>query len=142
MNMMDMVLAMLAVVFFTTIAAVYNRSLLTQQENLNNATLVVQATQICHSSLDEVDALLFAKQVSFADVTTRFTYSETRNYEFLGTAFTVTSRAVECDSLGNTLTSPPANNAFKAVTVTVSGPASLRRPVSLRRIFTKTSMYL
>ena len=61
MNMMDMVMAMIAVVFFTTIATVYNRSMLIQQDNLNDATLVVQTTQICHSALDEIDALLFAK---------------------------------------------------------------------------------
>lgn len=142
MNMMDMVMAMIAVVFFTTIATVYNRSMLIQQDNLNDATLVVQTTQICHSALDEIDALLFAKQLAFSDITTNYNFSETRNYDFLGTSFTVTVQAADCDSLGNILTSPPVNNAFKTVTVTVGGNAALRHSVSLTRMYTKTSMYI
>lgn len=141
MNMMDMVMAMLAVVFFTSVSLVYNRSMWTQIDNITEVSLVVQATQLCHSILDEVDAKLFAKMTPFASVNTEYTFDRDVTYSFINQTFSIHSVAVDCDSLGTFLNNPPANNQFKSVTVTVSGPRGLRRPVTLRRIYTKTSMY-
>ena len=142
MNMMDSVLALLAVMFFTTVSMVYNRAMWTQYDNLNNATLVVQASQLCHSTLDEVDAKLFSKKVSFNNVNINYNFTRTVAYAHLNTTFTVVAVATDCDSLGVMLAVPPENNQFKSVRVTVSGPAALRHSVSLRRLYTKTSMYL
>jgi uncharacterized membrane protein affecting hemolysin expression len=65
MSMWEMVLALFAVVLFTSISLSYNQALWTQTDYLNNATLVVQANYICHSVLDEIDAKLFSKSYSF-----------------------------------------------------------------------------
>lgn len=141
MNLMDMVMALIAVVFFTTISLVYNRSVWNQYDNLNNATLVVQGTQICHSILDEADAKLFARMIPFNAITTDFSFTRTVVCSHINRTFAVSAVAVDCDSLGNVLNNPPANNQFKSITVTVTGPRDLRRPIILRRLYTKTSMY-
>jgi len=140
MNMMDMVLAMLAVMFFTTISLLYNRTMWTQLDNLNDATLLVQATQIAHSVLDEVDAKLFAKQLAFANITTSYNFTRTTAMPHLGVTFNITANAADCDSLGNNLTTPITNNIYKRVRVTISGPRGLRYPVTLRRLYTKTNL--
>ena len=140
MNMMDMLLALIAVVFFTTIALIYNQAMWHQADNLYDAALVVQSSQICHMVLDEVDAKLFSKQLAFANIITNYNTTVNRSYPHLGETFTITTVAVDCDSLGNNLTTPVTNNIYKRVQVTVSGPAALRRPVSLRRIYTKTNL--
>jgi hypothetical protein len=67
MNFMEMVLAMFAIVFFTSVSLVYNRSMWNQAENLDNVAKVIQATQLAHSKLDEIDAQLLSQQVSFAE---------------------------------------------------------------------------
>jgi len=58
MSMFEMVLALFAIVLFTTLSLTYNQAIWAQTDYLNNATLVVQASQICHSILDEADAKL------------------------------------------------------------------------------------
>lgn len=66
MNFMEMFLALMAIILFTTISLVYNRSMWNQAENLDNVAQIIQATQLAHSRLDEIDALLFAKKLRFA----------------------------------------------------------------------------
>lgn len=140
MNMMDMILALFAVVFFTTIALVYNQAMWHQADNLYDAALVVQSSQICHTILDEVDAKLFSKQLAFGNIITNYNFTANRSFPHLGETFTITTVAAECDSLGNNLASPVTNNIYKRVEVTVSGPSALRHPVSLRRVYTKTNL--
>ena len=142
MNMMDMVMALIAVVFFTTISMVYNRSLHMQTDNLNDATLIVQSTQICHSVLDEIDAKLFSHQLTFSTVISNYNFTQTRTYPHLGAVYQVQVVAVDCDTLGVTLASPPSDNPNKKVTVTVRGPAALRSPVTLQRLYTKTNLHI
>ena len=140
MNMMDMLMALIAVVFFTTIALIYNQAMWRKADNLSDAALIVQASQLCHMTLDEIDAKLFSKQLAFANVNTQYSFTRTHNAPHLGTSFTVQSVVADCDSIGNNLTAPVVNNIYKRVIVTVSGPAGLRHPVSLMRLYTKTNL--
>ncbi|MEN6444672.1 MAG: hypothetical protein ABFC98_01345 [Candidatus Cloacimonas sp.] len=141
MSMWEMVLALLAVVLFTSISLSYNQALWAQTDYLNNATLVVQANHICHSVLDEIDAKLFSKAYSFLNIVSMFQDStNVVYYPHLKQSFTIKISAINSDSLGHSLPSPNPNSLFKTVTVTVSGPAALKHNVSLKRLYTKTNM--
>lgn len=140
MNMMEMVLALLAVVLFTTLALSYNQAIWRQTDYLNNATLVVQASQLCHSVLDEADARLFSNQLDISNLVSTYNFTRTQTFPHLPETFTIVSVAVDCDSLGRNLGSPNPNSLFKRVVVTVSGPVSLRHPYSMMRLYTKTNM--
>ena len=138
MNMMEMVLALFAVVLFTTLSLSYNQAIWRQTDYLNNATLVVQASQICHGFLDEVDAKLFSGQLDIDDLVDSYNFTTTKTYPHLPVIFNVTSVAADCDSLGQDLATPNPNSLYKRVTVTVSGHSYLRQPYSMTRIFTET----
>jgi len=141
MSMWEMVLALFAVVLFTSISLSYNQALWTQTDYLNNATLVVQANHICHSVLDEIDAKLFSKSYSFLNIVSMFRDStNVVYYPHLKQSFNIKLTAIDSDSLGFSLPSPNPNSLFKTVTVTVSGPSALRHNISLKRLYTKTNM--
>ena len=140
MNLMEMVLALLAVMLFTTLSLRYNQAIWRQTDYINNATIVVQASQICHSILDEADAKLFSKQVDIANLVSTYNFIRTVNYPHLPETFTVAAVSADCDSLGNNLSTPNPNSLFKRVVVTVSGPVALRHPYSMTRLYTKTNM--
>ncbi|MCK9309066.1 MAG: hypothetical protein M0P99_02200 [Candidatus Cloacimonetes bacterium] len=140
MNLMEMILALLAVVLFTTLSLSYNQSIWRQTDYLNNATLTVQASQLCHSVLDEADAKLFSKQLDISNLVTTYNFTRTKTYSHLAQTFTIKAVAVDCDSLGGNLSSPNPNSFFKRIVVTVSGPSSLTRPVTMMRLYTKTFM--
>mgnify|MGYP000863686436 CR=1 FL=1 len=139
MSMWEMVLALFAVVLFTSISLGYNQALWRQTDYLNNATLVVQANHICHAVLDEIDAKMFSKDLNFLNIVSMF-HDSTRvvYYPHLQQSFTVKIAAINSDSLGHSLPNP--NSIFKTVSVTVSGPSALKHNVSLKRIYTKTNM--
>jgi hypothetical protein len=141
MNMMEMVLALFAVVFFTSIAANYNRQLLDQNEYVINATLHVQATQLCHSVLDEVDAKLFSKSISYDGIIAAYD-GETRNIDlnFPGDSYDISIEAVYCDSLGTELAEDDSLAINRLVRVEASTPG-LRVPVTLQRLYTKIHYY-
>lgn len=133
-----MLLALLAIVFFTTVALVSNRSMWSQAASLDNAAKVIQATQLAHSRLDQIDARLFSKQLAFASIKT--TYNTTQNVVLThpGYKFTVTYLTVDCDSLGTPVT--PANNLFVKVSVSVAASGGMRYPVKITRLYTKTNL--
>lgn len=142
MNMFEMVLALFAVVFFTATAAMYNRQILDQNDQLINATQYVQATQLCHTVLDEVDAKLFAKMIAFFSVKTTYAnVNRTVDLAFPGDVYQINIRAVDCDSLGIPLTTAVANNIWVRVQVRATTPG-LRFPVTLQRVYTKTHLNL
>jgi len=142
MNLFESVLAMFAVLFFTTISMVYNRGAWDQTRRLHDANAFVQASQLCHSVLDEVDAKLFSKQLSFAGVKTTFNTTHTLNLAHVGDIYTLTVTAVDCDSLGVPLSTPVTNNIYTVVSVTANTSSGLKHPVTLRRIYTKTHLNL
>lgn len=150
MHMMEMVLALFATVLFTTLSLTYNQAIWAQTDYLNNATTVVQASQICHSILDEVDAKLFSGQVKFNQIRSQYNFTSETNYPFLHTQYDVKREAVFCDKYGKTtkieydydlgkeVEIPIDSSLYILVTVTVSGPTYLKHPYSLTRIVTET----
>ena len=142
MNLFEMVLALMAVVFFTSVAANYNRKILDQNDYLINATQYVQATQLCHTVLDEVDAKLFAKMIAFFSVKTTYAnVNRTIDLAFPGDVYQLNIQTVDCDSLGIPLVTPVTKNIWVRVTVTAR-TAGLKVPVSLQRVYTKTHLNL
>jgi hypothetical protein len=149
MNFMEMVLALMAIVFFTTVSLVYNRSMWTQAENLDNVAKVMQATQLAHSKLDEIDAKLFAgkyfnPKFKFSDVKTTFTGSNILcNLAFSGYKFKLSYAFAFCDTFGLEYAdqaSPPSVNTFK-MTTTISSTPGMSHTVAVSRIYTKISLY-
>jgi hypothetical protein len=140
MNLMEMVIALLAVVLFTTLSLSYNQALLRQTDYLNNATVVVQASQLCHAMLDEVDAKLFSGQLDIANLVSSYNFTNNVTYPHLPETFRIVSVASDCDSLGRALSSPNPNSLFKRVMVSVDGPRALKYPYSMTRVYTKTNM--
>ncbi|MDZ4122109.1 MAG: hypothetical protein U1C33_06780 [Candidatus Cloacimonadaceae bacterium] len=140
MNMMEMVLAMFAVVFFTTIAMVYNQAMWDQAELLDNAGKYVQASHLAHSVLDEIDAKLFSKQLAFNNVKTSFNNStRVMNLAHTGGTYNLAISAVDSDSLGVPLSTAVTNNIYVRVLVTVT-TTGLAHPVTMKRIYTKTHL--
>lgn len=150
MHMMEMVLALFATVLFTTLSLSYNQAIWTQADYLNNATTVVQASQICHSILDEVDAKLFSGQVRFNQIRSLYNFTSKTDYPFISTQYNVKREAVFCDKYGKTtkieydydleqdVEVPIDNSLYILMTVTVSGPSYLKYPYSMTRIVTET----
>lgn len=155
MNFMEMVLALFAIVFFTTVSLIYNRSMWNQAESLDNISKVIQATQLAHSKLDEVDARLLSQQVAFAQrqpsnnpptVQQYFIGSQLVDLAYAGYKFNITYLHQYCDSLGT----PWVNQAYDEntdykhlkMTVNVASTPGMSHPVAISRIYVKTNMYL
>jgi hypothetical protein len=141
MNMIEMVLAMLAVVFFSTVALMYNRAVWDQSELLIHANKYIQASHLSHSVLDEVDARLFSKQLAFASIKTAYNTTRSVNMAHSGGIYKMIVTAVDCDSLGVPLASWVSNNIYTRVSVSTTTPG-LKRPVVMRRVYTKTHLNL
>lgn len=140
MTNMEMVLALFAVVFFTTVALNYNQKIGQQHELLVNATQYVQATQLCHTLLDEVDAKLFSKQLAFGNIIPNYNNtSRTIDLAFPGDIYQLAITAANSDSLGVPLASTPVNSIYVRVKVVASTPG-LKVPVTMQRIYTKTHL--
>lgn len=139
MNMMEMVLALFAVVFFSSVAMMYNRAVWDQSEYLIHANQYIQCTHLNHSVLDEVDARLFSKQLKFANIKT--TYNVTRNVtlQHTGGSYTMQITAVDCDSLGVYIPGNNKNSIYTLVSVSTS-TAGLKHPAILQRVYTKTHL--
>ncbi len=143
MNMMEMVLALFAVLFFTTVAMSYNRAVWDQTELLDNAGQYVQASHLAHAVLDEVDAKLFSLDLAFGDITTLYnSVTRIKTMAHTGGTYTLAINAVDCDSLGIPLTVEEINNIFVKVEVTVTTNGGLKSPVTMKRVYTKTHLNL
>lgn len=139
MNMMEMVLALFAVVFFATVAMQFNQATEDQTDLLINAGQYVQASHLSHSILDEVDAKLFSRQLAFNAVKT--SYNTTRNVTLAHTGgnYSIAIHTVECDSLGVPVSVIPTNNIYIRVRVSTS-TQGLKTPVVMQRVYTKTHL--
>lgn len=142
MNMLETVCVLLAVVFFTSIALIYNNSSFRQKQHLYNANAFVQATICAHEVLDEIDAKLFSKDLAFEDIETAYNTTRTVNLEHNGETYVMAITAVDADSTGVPLATPLAGNIFTRVSVIVATNAGLRHPVTMSRVFTKTHLNL
>lgn len=141
MNMMEMVLALFAVVFFSTVAIMYNQAVWDQSEILIHSNKYVQSSHLTHSVLDEIDARLFSKQLAFANIKTQYNTTRSLILTHTGGTYNMQISAVDCDSLGVVLATPVANNIYTLVTVQTN-TAGLKQPVVLRRVYTKTHLNL
>ena len=162
MHMMEMVLALLATVLFTSLSLTYNQAIWAQTDYLNNATTVVQASQICHSELDKIDAELLAGRIGLEEIKNAngvvvlkgikelHNTSTTLDLSHLSEKYNIHTEAVFCDKYGNTMEmvydpdkdeyepKPIESSLYVKMTVTVSGPNYLKHPYSMTRIFTET----
>lgn len=140
MNLMEMISVLLAVVFFTSIALIYNRSAWNQRERLYDANSFVQATLLAHTVLDEVDAKLFSAQIKFVNIKNQYNTTRSMNLTHVGETYNLTITAVDADSTGVPLAVPDPDNIFTKVTVRVSASAGLKHTVSMSRLYTKTHL--
>lgn len=156
MNFMEMVLALFAIILFTAVSLVYNRSMWNQAESLDNVAKIIQATHLAHSRLDQIDAELLSQQVSFArrdsssgaPPTVEQHYVGTHNVPLLysGYTFNITYDHDYCDSLGGTsgisqAYSDTTDYKFIKMSVTVASTPGMSHPVSVYRVYTKTNFY-
>lgn len=140
MNLMEMISVLLAVVFFTSIALIYNRSAWSQRERLYDANSFVQATLLAHSVLDEIDARLFSKQLSFSGIKTNYNTTRTLSLAHVHETYTLYVTAVDADSTGVPLATPITGNIFTRVSVRVIPAAGLKHEVRMSRLYTKTHL--
>jgi hypothetical protein len=138
--MMEMVLALFAVILFSSVALSYNQAIWRQTDYLFNAQLVVQCNHLCHEVLDEVDAKLFSKQLGFDNIISTYN-NKTRSVTIASQSetYNLLIKAAVCDSFGVVM---PADSLslFRRVDVSVSGPPALKRPVNMYRLYTRTYM--
>jgi hypothetical protein len=138
--MMEMVLALFAVVFFTSLAANYNRILIEQNDYLINAAQHVQATHLCHGVLDEVDAKLFAKKITYNQIINYDSTTRIIDLNFPGDRYELELSAAYCDSVGNVLAEDDVLSMYRKITVEASTPG-LKYPVQMQRIYAKIHYY-
>lgn len=136
MNMMEMVLALLATVLFTTLSLTYNQAIWAQTDYLNNATMVVQASQLCHAVLDEADAKLFSQQFTLDSLIVRYNYTKTVSFPHLPTTFSIKADTKKCNESGVVLADQSQASMYRKMVITVSGHAYLKRPYSMTRLYT------
>jgi starvation-inducible outer membrane lipoprotein len=155
MNFLEMVLALFAIIFFTSVSLVYNRSMWNQAENLDNVAKIIQATHLAHSKLDQIDAELLSQQVAFAKrqiantpptVEQHYTGTVQENLTYSGYVFNLTYDHDYCDSLGSTVGVSQAyvdTTVYKFIkmTVTVASTPGMSHPVAVSRVYTKTNFY-
>lgn len=139
MNMMEMVLVLLAVILFTTVALNYNRLVWEQTDYLINANKYLQCSHLSHSILDEVDAFLFSKQLKFNDIKKKYNTERNVTLQHAGGTYSISIHADDCDSLGVLLALPVSNSIYTLVTVRTT-TTGLRYPVIQKRVYTKTHL--
>ncbi|MDP2173358.1 MAG: hypothetical protein Q8M98_04340 [Candidatus Cloacimonadaceae bacterium] len=142
MNLMEMICVLLAVIFFTSVALIYNNSSFRQKQNLYDANSFVQASILAHEVLDEVDAKLFAKRISFDQIIGNYNATRQRHLPHVGETYQLTISAVQTDSTGVPLSTPFEGNVFTRVSVLVSPSAGMRHPLTMSRLYTKTHLSL
>ena len=136
-----MFVAVVAVVLFSSMALLLNRSMVNQTDLITNATQYLQASHLNHTILDEIDAKLFSKQLKFSVIKTNYNITRTYNLQHTGGTWIAQIVTVDCDSLGNALQTPDPSNIYLRVQVNTSTPG-LRNPVISQRIYTKTHLNL
>ncbi|MBM4403049.1 MAG: hypothetical protein FJ042_01450 [Candidatus Cloacimonetes bacterium] len=139
MNLLEMVLALFAVLFFTTVALVYNRVAWDSMEYIDDSNKVIQATHLGHRYLDEVDAKLFSKQLAFNNITTNFNFTQTVNLVHPSYVYTVQATAFQCDSMGVALSTPVTKPLYSRVNIRMTTPYGMKVPVQVFRIYSRTN---
>lgn len=141
MTYLEMFILVMAVVLFTTAAAVHHNSMATAADQVTNASHTVQSIQLAHEILDEIDSRLFTPQTSglkYAQIPNQYDDTQ-RQYDLAhyGASFTLEINVESCDMYGRTTGN---SNPNFLVTVVVNGPPGQRHPVTLSRIYTPYSV--
>jgi hypothetical protein len=138
---MEMAICVFAVVLFSSVSLLINRTLLVQHDLETNVNQYMQASHLNHSILDEVDAKLFSKQLKFSNISSTYNLSRTHTLAHTGGAWVSSITAVQCDSLGIPLQVADPTNIYMLVKVSTNA-AGLKHPVNSFRVYTKTHLNL
>lgn len=141
MNFLEMFIVVMAMILFATTAIVHHQALATAADQVTNASHTVQSMQLAQEILDEIDARLFAPQVTnlkYSEIITQYGSTQ-RDYDLAhyGAQFHLDINAEPCDRFGLTTAQFEPNTL---VTVLVYGPAGQRHPVTLSRIYVPFSV--
>ncbi|HNZ07389.1 MAG TPA: hypothetical protein PK802_03675 [Candidatus Cloacimonadota bacterium] len=144
MNFFEMFIAVLAIMLFATIAIVHLRTVEGAADLVTNASHSVQAMQIAQEVLDEIDARMMVPKeavgLKFNQIDGQYNNLERRyNLEHYGTEFHLIIRVYPCNQYGDTAASS-STLVNKLVVATVQGPAGLKHPVTLSRVYTAYSV--
>jgi len=152
MTYLEMFILVLAIILFTTAAAVHHRSTLAATDALANATYRIQGTQLAQEMLDWIDAQLLRDKGTtfFTRITNSYNPGNpqsgwhmasnqfiTRDLAHFGASYKIRTTAHRCDANGNVVGT--ATN-YRRVDVEVWGPDGLRHPVLNSRVYTSWNL--
>ena len=141
MNFMEMAICVFAVVLFSSVAMLINRTLLVQHDLEINVNQYMQASHLNHSILDEVDAKLFSRQLKFNNIGSNYNTTRTQTLPHTGGIWVSSISAAPCDSLGVPLQIADPTAIYMLVRVSTN-TAGLKHPVNSFRVYTKTHLNL
>ncbi len=134
MGLREMILVLLSVVLFTKLAIVTNKSIISEVEQLQRSTYILQATNLAQRYMDEVDAKLYGKLMTIEQIGTN--YSGTRTVQPIANdmVYNVTIGVANVDSLGTTTGS---TTTYRKLTVTVTTTPITIQSVAMSRLYRK-----
>ena len=138
MNLLEMVAVLFAVIFFTSVALIYNNSAFRQREYLFDANAFVQAAVLAHEKLDEIDAKLLGNVISFENITSTFDGSSfNRNLQYVGQTYRLQTSVDVVDEDGVTQ-ADDADTGYLRVSVLVLPDAGMKNSLTMSRIYADT----
>jgi hypothetical protein len=134
MGLREMILVLLAVVLFTKLAMVTNKSIIAEVDQLQHSTYILQATNLAQRYMDEVDAKLYSKTITLDQISTN--YAGTRTIQPIANDMTynVGIAVANVDSLG--ITTGAVTN-YRKLTVSVTTTPSTIQTVTMTRLYRK-----
>ncbi|HNX00012.1 MAG TPA: hypothetical protein PLE74_13365 [Candidatus Cloacimonadota bacterium] len=134
MGTREMILVLLAVVLFTKLAMVTNKSILAEVDQLTKSTYILQATNLAQRYMDEVDAKLYSKSMTIDQISTNYGGSRTVQPIANDMIYSVAIAVANVDSLG---TSTASTTNYRKMTVTVMTTPSSIQSVTMTRLYRK-----
>ena len=138
MNLLEMVAVLFAVIFFTSVALIYNNRAFRHREYLFDANAFVQASVLAHEKLDEIDAKLLGNVISFENITSTFDGSSfNRNLQYVGQTYRLQTSVDVVDEDGVTQ-ADDADTGYLRVSVLVLPDAGMKNSLTMSRIYADT----
>lgn len=134
MGTREMLLVLLAVVLFTKLAMVTNKSIIAEVDQLQRSTYILQATNLAQRYMDEVDARLYSKTMTIDQINSNYAGNRTVQPIANDMTYTVAIAVATVDSLG--ATSASATN-YRRLTVAVTTTPSTIQTVVMTRLYRK-----
>jgi hypothetical protein len=134
MGLREMILVLFAVVLFTKLAMVTNKSIIAEVDQLQRSTYILQSTNLAQRYMDEVDAKLYSKVITIDQISTN--YGGTRTVQPIANdmTYTVAIAVANVDSLG--VTTGAATN-YRRLTVSVTTSPATIQSVTMTRLYRK-----